>query len=76
MEWVVKWWQWQPDWEKESYPKIDDLVLMPIFAIIFPLMRYVLDSFIFEVCLQSLSVSVFSYDDDIFSGFAQINNKR
>jgi hypothetical protein len=66
---VVKWLQWQPDWEKESYPEINDLVLMPIFAIIFPLVRYLLDSFIFEVCLQSLSFSVFSYDDDVFSGF-------
>jgi hypothetical protein len=48
MDLVVKWLQWQPDWEKESYPEINDLVLMPIFAIIFPLVRYLLDSFMFE----------------------------
>ncbi|KAH9530537.1 hypothetical protein CY35_20G009500 [Sphagnum magellanicum] len=48
MDLVVKWLLWQPDWEKESYPEINDLILMPIFAIIFPLVRYLLDSFMFE----------------------------
>lgn len=38
-----------PDWEKESYPEVRDLVLIPLFAIFFPTLRFFLDKFVFEV---------------------------
>lgn len=38
-----------PDWERESYPDVKDLVMIPLFAVVFPTIRYFFDSFIFEV---------------------------
>jgi len=49
MDQVAEWMQWRPDWEKESYTEHRDLVLMPVFALIFLSVRYLLDSFIFQV---------------------------
>jgi hypothetical protein len=38
-----------PNWDEESYPDIQDLVLIPLFAILFPTLRFFLDKFVFEV---------------------------
>lgn len=40
--------QWQAWWNAESYPSINDLYLFPVFALCFPAVRYVLDTYIFE----------------------------
>jgi hypothetical protein len=39
-----------PNWDEETYPEIQDLVLLPLFAILFPTLRFFLDKFVFEVC--------------------------
>jgi hypothetical protein len=38
-----------PNWDEESYPDIQDLVLIPLFAILFLTLRFFLDKFVFEV---------------------------
>ncbi|CAK9221291.1 unnamed protein product [Sphagnum jensenii] len=37
-----------PNWDEETYPEIQDLVLIPLFAILFPTLRFFLDKFVFE----------------------------
>ena len=44
-----------PDWEKESYPEAKDLALMPLFALLFPTVRFFLDNYILEVSHFSFS---------------------
>jgi hypothetical protein len=41
--------QW-PDWEYEDYPSKEDLLMAPLFAMIFPIIRLLLDRLILEVC--------------------------
>ncbi|KAG0557973.1 hypothetical protein M758_11G165300 [Ceratodon purpureus] len=41
-------WHWPPRWEEESQPSVNDLALVPFFAVLFPLVRVFLDRFIFE----------------------------
>ncbi|KAK2981677.1 hypothetical protein RJ640_010447 [Escallonia rubra] len=42
------------DWEQESFPEYKDFVLVPLFALFFPSVRFFLDRFVFEViALQS-----------------------
>jgi ceramide synthetase len=41
---TVKW----PDWEKESYPAAKDLLLIPVFAVLFPTVRFLFDNLILE----------------------------
>ncbi|KAL0430045.1 UNVERIFIED_CONTAM: ASC1-like protein [Sesamum radiatum] len=36
------------DWEQESYPQYEDFIVLPIFIIFFPTVRYFLDRFVFE----------------------------
>ncbi|KAI5678773.1 hypothetical protein M9H77_09723 [Catharanthus roseus] len=36
------------DWEQESYPKYEDFLVLPVFALFFPTVRYFLDRFVFE----------------------------
>ncbi len=57
MDQVAEWMQWRPDWEKESYTEHRDLVLMPVFALVFLSVRFLLDSFIFQVCFAFLFLS-------------------
>ncbi len=38
-----------PNWDEETYPEIQDLVLIPLFAILFTTLRFFLDKFVFEV---------------------------
>jgi hypothetical protein len=38
-----------PNWDEETYPEIQDLGLIPLFAILFPTVRFFLDKFVFEV---------------------------
>lgn len=47
-----------PDWEHESKCTVADLALVPIFAVIFPTVRFLLDTLIFEVLSLSLSLSL------------------
>uniref|UniRef100_A0A2P2LBL2 Uncharacterized protein n=1 Tax=Rhizophora mucronata TaxID=61149 RepID=A0A2P2LBL2_RHIMU len=37
------------DWEHESYPDYSDYVVLPLFALFFPSVRFFLDRFVFEV---------------------------
>lgn len=37
------------NWEVDSYPEFSDLRYLVVLACIFPFLRYVLDSFVFEV---------------------------
>lgn len=50
--WLAKGDLW-PDWEQESYPEFRDLALIPVFAVLFPTVRFFLDKFVFEVCIPS-----------------------
>lgn len=36
------------DWESETYPSNEDLLMVPVFGLFFPLVRFFLDRFIFE----------------------------
>ncbi|KAL3501583.1 hypothetical protein ACH5RR_036032 [Cinchona calisaya] len=36
------------DWEQESYPEYKDFLVLPLFAIYFPSVRFFLDRFVFE----------------------------
>ncbi|KAG4165832.1 hypothetical protein F383_30930 [Gossypium arboreum] len=36
------------DWEQEAYPAYEDFVVLPIFALFFPSVRFFLDRFVFE----------------------------
>ncbi|GER31898.1 LAG1 longevity assurance homolog 3 [Striga asiatica] len=36
------------EWEQESYPQYEDFVLLPLFALFFPTVRFFLDRFVFE----------------------------
>lgn len=36
------------DWEQESYPRYQDFVALPLFALFFPTVRFLLDRFVFE----------------------------
>jgi len=40
---------WPPRWEEASLPSVTDLALVPVFALLFPLLRVVLNHFLFEV---------------------------
>jgi len=61
-----------PDWEKESYPEAKDLALMPLFALLFPTVRYFLDNCILERlgrrCIQGAKISSTEkgVDDEVF----------
>lgn len=47
-------WRW-PNWETESYPEAKDLMMIPAFSVFFFTIRYVLDTFVFEVTCPNLS---------------------
>ncbi|KAG6399942.1 hypothetical protein SASPL_141428 [Salvia splendens] len=36
------------DWEHESYPQYEDFIGLPLFAVFFPILRFLLDRFVFE----------------------------
>lgn len=36
------------DWEQESYPNYEDFAALPLFALFFPTIRFLLDRFVFE----------------------------
>ncbi|KAH6781523.1 TRAM protein [Perilla frutescens var. hirtella] len=36
------------EWEQESYPQYGDFIVLPIFAFFFPIVRFLLDRFVFE----------------------------
>ncbi|KAM3380882.1 alternaria stem canker resistance protein 1 isoform X2 [Capsicum galapagoense] len=42
------------DWEKESFPEYQDLIFLVFFALFFPLLRFVLDSFVFEALAKRM----------------------
>ena len=50
-----------PDWEKESYPAAKDLLMMPLFAVLFPTVRFFFDHLILEV--KSSFSSYYSFLD-------------
>ncbi|KAG9149881.1 hypothetical protein Leryth_023453 [Lithospermum erythrorhizon] len=41
-------------WDQESYPEFGDLMVLPLFALFFPTMRFFLDKFIFEKLAKRL----------------------
>ena len=46
-----------PDWEKESYPDARDLMMIPLFAMVFPTVRYCFDLML-DVSDHNLSSSM------------------
>ncbi|KAH6769302.1 LAG1 longevity assurance-like protein [Perilla frutescens var. frutescens] len=42
------------EWEQESYPQYGDFIVLPIFAFFFPIVRFLLDRFVFEKVGRSL----------------------
>ncbi|KAJ3677516.1 hypothetical protein LUZ60_003240 [Juncus effusus] len=36
------------DWERESYPAYEDFLVLPLFVVFFPTVRFLLDRFVFE----------------------------
>lgn len=36
------------DWEHETYPTLEDFAILPLFALLFPTVRFFLDRFVFE----------------------------
>ncbi|XP_009766541.1 alternaria stem canker resistance protein 1-like [Nicotiana sylvestris] len=42
------------DWEKESYPEYKDLNFLIIFALFFPIVRFILDRFVFEALAKRM----------------------
>ncbi|CAI9113405.1 OLC1v1014001C1 [Oldenlandia corymbosa var. corymbosa] len=61
------------DWEQESYPHYHDLVVLPFFIIFFPLLRFVLDSLIFERLAKRL---MFGKDKDNAKLKTSLKGKR
>lgn len=47
------------DWEQESYPQYEDFVVLPLFALFFPTVRFFLDRLVFEVLCFFVNVGVF-----------------
>ncbi|CAH9096478.1 unnamed protein product [Cuscuta epithymum] len=45
------------DLEQESYPKLEDFAALPIFALFFPTIRFLLDRFVFENVARRLMFS-------------------
>jgi hypothetical protein len=43
------------DWEREAYPAYRDFFALPLFAVFFLVVRYLLDCFVFEVNLLLLT---------------------
>ncbi|GAB2297107.1 Ceramide synthase 1 loh3 [Dionaea muscipula] len=44
---LVDYWR-RIDWETESYPRYEDYLVLPLFALFFPSVRFFLDRFVFE----------------------------
>ncbi|KAF6169090.1 hypothetical protein GIB67_038587 [Kingdonia uniflora] len=42
------------EWERESFPVCDDFILLPLFALFFPSVRFFLDRFVFEKLARQL----------------------
>ncbi|XP_060214979.1 ASC1-like protein [Lycium barbarum] len=42
------------DWEHESYPSYEDFIVLPLFALFFPTVRFLLDRFVFEKVARRL----------------------
>jgi len=57
-------WHWPPRWEEESQQSVRDLTLVPILALMFFVVRYLLDRVIFEVSKRGSSLEFF-----LLSGF-------
>nr|BCO16874.1 Alternaria stem canker resistance protein 1 [Solanum lycopersicum]BCO16878.1 Alternaria stem canker resistance protein 1 [Solanum lycopersicum]BCO16879.1 Alternaria stem canker resistance protein 1 [Solanum lycopersicum var. cerasiforme] len=42
------------DWEKESLPEYQDLIFLLFFALFFPVLRFILDRFVFEALAKRM----------------------
>ncbi|GAA0187103.1 transferase [Lithospermum erythrorhizon] len=42
------------EWEQESYPEVGDLMVLPLFGLFFPTLRFLLDKFVFEKLAKRL----------------------
>lgn len=62
----LPWPSW-PDWEEESDPQLKDLVLVPVFALVFPTVRYLLDKYILEVCSNLTYTNLYALPTQIAS---------
>jgi len=50
------------EWEHESYPGYEDCIVLPLFALFFPFVRFFLDRFVFQVlCLKHSSIVFVSF---------------
>ncbi|KAL9253103.1 Ceramide synthase 1 LOH3-like protein [Drosera capensis] len=50
---LVDFWK-RIDWEAESYPAYEDYLVIPLFAVFFPTVRYFLDRFVYEKIARRL----------------------
>lgn len=65
-------WTWPPRWEEASPPDITDLALVPFFALLFPVLRFFLDFFVFErMGRRSLGMS-----DDTFAKLSEYEREE
>jgi ceramide synthetase len=56
------------DWESESYPVATDFIAIPLFAVFFLSVRFVLDKYVFEVSsYYSLTFLLLVMVDYVFS---------
>ncbi|EEF47650.1 hypothetical protein RCOM_1465080 [Ricinus communis] len=44
------------EWEYESYPAYEDYIVLPLFALFFPTVRFFLDRFVFQVRVDCLTL--------------------
>ena len=49
------------NWEYESYPAYEDYIVLPLFALFFPTVRFFLDRFVFQVHFLMLLFSCLVY---------------
>lgn len=67
-----------PDWEKESYPATRDLLMIPVFAVLFPTVRYFFDRLILERAGRKMIMSGKQglFIDDEVSKYIEENQLR
>lgn len=61
------------DWESGSYPAVRDFKALPLFALFFPALRLLLDTFVFEV-ESPFFHHLITHPFDAYFGFSSLDN--
>lgn len=69
-------WNWPPLWEEESQQSVADLALVPVFAMMFPIVRYFLDRFIFERMGRKHIIGLVAADVSKLSEMERLENEK